>query len=926
MPRQTELFPRYLGLQVHEHLLDRVRLDRYLDLFPYAPPGPRIIEFAPLAGYAGTMMVIVGSGFSADRFANHVEVGGAAALVVNTSPTKLLVITHNTLTMSGPVKVTVGSDTATGPVDFKELPWPAPGSGEDGPPLSFAGAGAGGSPSAGTVPPTGTARILVVTCNPTDLVPPDPVAARQDVVDVFDQVSLFYEQASYGQLTVEVDVTDHVELLQNAAYYHRANGDPGYPNIDNAVLPQLMAECAQGAVDQGFNLDNYSVMVASVFMLGLTVRAWGGWAQSNFAYDDGGSVNINITTAQPLGMIAQRHDADWGRVAHEFGHNLVDGGLVLGEDVYSADLVDPAAASAQNFEMMGNHDSHPLFSGFFLHQLGWYDSANIVDLDWDRNPFSQEYDLIAHGLTQDASAGRYHMIRIKAGDGLHYFIEVRQQPDPAATPVQVFDENIPLQIGGRDGGVIVTAAISGDLHNNQQTRLITLLQEHERVMATGDEAIDPLRTLRITVVNDNVQARPRVCRVRVEWAQEIADTPGGDLDLRIEPWGAGYETVDIWVDRNPFGSFDFADPSGNPTGNGDEPRPLELNRFFARVRNDGVIEATDVKVTHYVVTPPGVGDNGNWTPLATYSVGNIPANGSSDDFVGWVPAVGEHTCLKVAISQQLGEVTGGNNQAQENIFNFQPPASSVPEPMMMSLAVRNPLDRKVPIRIAALGAPRGYYVYLPNRWVWLEALGERRMDFFVIPLYDIKELRQKQAEVVVKGWVPRQYVEHLPVTDIPGHRFQTIGGIFTRTTPKQRGDIRLEDKVRQDEGKATVEGRVRPQIKGQKLRVDMRRPDGSVAYEIAETDQRGRFSAAFKLKPPKKRGRETDPRAMTAQARFVELERVSLERIKQAPSKKEKAGATERRDEAGAIYIFQAHIFNARDIAPADSNVVGLNL
>ena len=39
-------------------------------------------------------------------------------------------------------------------------------------------------------------------------------------------------------------------------------------------------------------------------------------------------------------MILPRHDANWGRAAHEFGHNLVDGGLVLGEDVYASDLVD----------------------------------------------------------------------------------------------------------------------------------------------------------------------------------------------------------------------------------------------------------------------------------------------------------------------------------------------------------------------------------------------------------------------------------------------------------------------------------------------------------------------------------------------------------------------------------------------------------
>ena len=195
------------------------------------------------------------------------------------------------------------------------LAWPKPSSGDDGPPYSYAGAGAGGGPSAGTVPPTGTARILVVVCNPTDLVPPDAADTRQDVVDTFADVTTFYDQASYGQLDVQVDVTTLVALLNDADYYHRTNGSAGYPNIDAAVLNQLMAERAQGAVNQGFDLNNYSVMVASVFMPGFGVRAWGGWSQNNFAYDDGDGVSINITTTNPLGLIAQRHDADWARRA-----------------------------------------------------------------------------------------------------------------------------------------------------------------------------------------------------------------------------------------------------------------------------------------------------------------------------------------------------------------------------------------------------------------------------------------------------------------------------------------------------------------------------------------------------------------------------------------------------------------------------------
>jgi len=888
MATLPELQLRHTSLRIAEHLLDRYKLGRFLELYPLPPSGPAIVDFQPWQGYAGTLMVIGGSGFAEERHANYVEVGGRPARVIAAEPARLTVITHHQ-TRTGPVKVTVDGVTATGPRDFDVLAWPKPGAGDDGPPYSYAGAGTGGAPSAGTVPPTGTARILVVVCNPTDLVPPNPANTRQDVVDTFADVTTFYDQASYGQLNVQVDVTNFVALLNDADYYHRANGAAGYPNIDGAVLDQLMAECAQGAVDQGFDLNNYSVMVASVFMPGFGVRAWGGWSQSNFAYDNGAGVAINITTTNPLGLIAQRHDADWGRAAHEFGHNLVDGGLALGEDVYSSDLIDPTEATVQNFEMMGNHDSHPLFSAFYMHQLGWYNAANIIDLVWDRNPFSQEYDIVAHGLTQDANASLYHLVRIKVSDGLYHFVEVRQQPDPAAATPQIFDENIPLPMGGApDGGVLVTKVITGELNNNHQTRLITLLQEQTRVMVTGDEAVDPLRTLRIVVVNDNIQARPRVCRVRIEWAQVIADTPGGDFDLRIEPWGPGWETQDIWIDRNPFGMYDNTDAAGNPVGNGDAPRPLEINRFEARIRNDGSAAANNVKVTHYAVEPPGVGDNGNWAPLTTYTVAAIPANGSVIRQVNWVPLVGEHTCLKVAISPQLGEVTTGNNSAQENVFTFQPAAGSVPEPVVMTVAVRNPLKERSLVMISLQGVPYGYYVYFPHRWLWLDGLAERKLDLLVIPLIDIREMKQRKADVRLFGRVPRVYSQTLDMTGYPGSWLAPIGGILASVTPKHRSEVKLDDKVRPEkENIVRVFGVVAPHIKAQELRVDITRPDGSVVTAHAKSDDNGRFSTVFDL-----------------------------------AQKGRKPGATLK----GAMYAFQAHIINATQLAPADSNIVWYRL
>lgn len=943
MAKFTNFDPRNIGAKISAHALDPARMSRFLETVTVSvEEGPQIVDFQPLQGHGGTAMVILGTGFSDEREANRVTVGGHRALVVEASTERLFVIT-SPFTVSGDVEVTVDGDTAVGPQPFIKQPWPKPDSGEDGPPYAYAGRGAGDAPLAGTLPSTGTARILVVACNPTDLVPPNATIARQDIVNRFNQVELFYDQASYGALNVQVDVTTFVSLLENSNYYHRANGAVGYPNIDASVLDQLMAECAQGAVDQGFDLDDYALMVAAVYLPGLTVRAWGGWSRSNFAYDDGAGTTINLTTADQISLVAQRHDADWGRSAHEIGHALLDPGLVLGEDVYRSDLVDPSAATAHQFAMMGNHDSHPLFSAYNMNSLGWYSSANIAQRNWDRNPFSEEFDIVAHDLSENTDPARIHLLEIRISSGLSYYVEVRQRPDTSSATPAVFDENIPLSPGSSvDGGVVVTKVISGVLNVNQQTRLITLLHEQERILVTGESAEDPLRTIRVTVVDDSIQTRPRTCRVRVEWAQEIADTPGADFDLRIEPWGPGWETEDVWIDRIPYGNYDFTDSSNNPTGNGDEPRPMEINRFYARIHNDGMATANNVKVTHYVITPPGVGDNGNWAPLATHTIASIPPNNAHEGYVNWVPTVGEHTCLKVAIHQQLGEAQGSNNQAQENVFNFQPAASSMAEPVQLTVAVRNPLDEHALVFVSLENVPVGYFVYFPHRWVWLEAKGEKKLDLLVIPLFNpeqpgttglaaehAKDLRYKvapRAAIRLYGRVPHVYRKELEITGVPASWLSPIGGVLARVEPKRRGEVKLDPNIETtEEGICIVRGCLKPKIRCQALRVDMIRPDGSIASVITDTDESGCFVARFECNP------------------VVDCPPVKVVRSKAYASKKQKAGLSTdqrincppitKRQEApsekadrSCVYSFQAHIFNASQIAPVDSNIVRLTV
>jgi hypothetical protein len=131
-------------------------------------------DFFPLAGQPTERMVIHGHGFALARADNHVEVGGQPARVVHAEADRLVVLLDGA-TRTGPVKVTVGPDTATGPIDYEVL-GPV-GADEDGPPITFAGVGTG---AAAGLPSTGTARVLVVLVAPSDTVPANPTQARQD--------------------------------------------------------------------------------------------------------------------------------------------------------------------------------------------------------------------------------------------------------------------------------------------------------------------------------------------------------------------------------------------------------------------------------------------------------------------------------------------------------------------------------------------------------------------------------------------------------------------------------------------------------------------------------------------------------------------------------------------------------------------------
>ena len=345
-------------------------------------------------------------------------------------------------------------------------------------------------------------------------------------------------------------------------------------------------------------------------------------------------------------------------------------------------------------------------------------------------------------------------------------------------------------------------------------------------------------------MNNVVQANPLALSVTLEWAQTIGDNPEGTFDLRLTQTSVPWVSDDIWVDRQPWGITNETDGDGHIVATREKPRPGEINHLFGQIFNSGPDDVTNVKLTYYAITPPGVGDNGAWAPIGMRTLPSVPASSARSDSINWTPTVGEHTCLKVYASPQFGEITGGNNQCQENVFYFAPPASSPPEPVRMKIAVRNPLEVESPVLLSTINVPQGYLVHLPHKWVILPPKGERHMYLTIVPYLDVqaylKEFRFRSAPIQVRGHVPRRYAESVGGTGVPAFTHRIVGGLTANVTPKLRAEIEVEPDRKCKTG-IGVTGVVRPGLAGQRVSAVVQ-PVGGEKFRVeTKTGAGGRF-------------------------------------------------------------------------------------
>src|SRR5205823_3624692 len=196
--------------------------------------GPRVDGLEPAGGQRGTIIIVRGAHFAANRTDNEVTINGAPVLVLAASSNALKVLVTKDVD-TGAVKVKVGTRTAACPYAFTVKGYP--GAGDDGPPVFGTGAGNG---AAGDVNPIGTIRVMVVLCQATDRIPANLTTVRTALTQAWNNVHTYYDQASFSRTNVQFDIAAAAATL-DGVFTDFVDLSPDVQNVKAGQLGRIAA-------------------------------------------------------------------------------------------------------------------------------------------------------------------------------------------------------------------------------------------------------------------------------------------------------------------------------------------------------------------------------------------------------------------------------------------------------------------------------------------------------------------------------------------------------------------------------------------------------------------------------------------------------------------------------------------------------------
>lgn len=452
------------------------------------------------------------------------------------------------------------------------------------------------------------------------------------------------------------------------------------------------------------------------------------FARSHFATDQNnpnpGDDPVQMGTSRIIGQKFSSFSS--GVMAHEIGHAL---GL---PDLYSAQGYRDDVAYVDPYAMMagGNSNFHH-FIGWSKWKLGWIvedpsdDELNrVIEVPMPSagGPTTTESWLVPvehwDGTMHDdvraevggtVQIGQLMKLHLGSDGGVLAFLELRAEGAQ-------FSQNL-----SNDPTVIATNGLDPD--NDRRWAVNGLYRRSVHLLNTGMELRNPGDTWDfatapefpvkgcVAEVIETRTIRGSIPIFRVAVTREQAEF----IDLHFQDHVPSWKSPDIWIDwrnDNPDPDVPRMYPEGTPTDQGETVRfpasGTEPHFVVARVHNAGNVRAEDVKVRWFICDPPGAGDDGRWVERGTQTIEQVDAGNFEIAPFDWDvdSSTNVHQCLRMeiidwTIPAEVDPSTGDtvalasddvrlqNNNAQQNVFDFEALAGSPYTPITFEMQVYN---------------------------------------------------------------------------------------------------------------------------------------------------------------------------------------------------------------------------------------------
>ena len=655
----------------------------------------------------------------------------------------------------------------------------------------------------------GTLSTLVIVAQFSD----DPSSrwTNAEVEDlIFDDMSDFFDEASYGAIQVDGDAVGPVVLPGNMNSYQYTHDSWGtlYKFRDSDGNGEGVINDALNAaavLDPDIDFDEYDyllVLVNGDWWRGLG----GGCGQGCYTYTDevtfpdGTTTEVEFAGISLVGENDAENEIDvWGRIAHEFGHQI-------GLSHVSVNYNNP-------FDLMASlYPGHPSTytkqgQPGFRNQEDWMnlDSNRVLTVEQSAQTYTLQALEINAGPTQalkiPLNGDRYLMVEGRMqilSDALGmpdqgvliYFVDPNDNKESEGKlPIQVIDATPPTV--DVDGNLVSAGLDDALFSEGQSLRLQADVPNPSSGEDTATVTLQESSGKEVFIRVDNIDVNTGTFTVYVEYEIAGLEPP----DLSINDWDpTPWASVDIWIDSE-LNGWDYytehisGDTSVPDVGNGDTPWANNMNRLYARITNNGEYTAENTRIEYYYNDPMGIGDDGDWE-LIGQVVQDIPAGSTIEPFIEWTPIIPGldpwsitdfHSCVKVVIIPHENEIITGNNEAQENIARFETRSSSPFHEVVNEFEVANPFNYTTQVMLEVSADNPGWDASLGWYSMILQPNEVLTNNYTITP--PSGTFVGVSNTIHLSGWYVYNLYNHSHL--IP------IGGISVEVSPVEKIDINL---------------------------------------------------------------------------------------------------------------------------------------